>query len=277
MPEPSRLLEIAVEAARAGGAVLSARRDAALEVATKRGALDLVTQVDREAERAVCDVLRTRRPDDGILAEESGRTEGTGITWLVDPLDGTTNFTHRLPHYAVSVAAYEGGTGLAGAIYDPVRDELFTAARGAGAFAVVAGRRRRLHVARPERVERMLVATGFAYRKHGETVNVREFAAVLGRVQGIRRAGAATLDLAYVAAGRLDGFWEYRLGPWDMAAGAVLVREAGGVVVRVDGDDPWDPFAPSVAAGHPETLARLLPIVRAARRAGGEPDGTPLP
>ena len=273
MPDPSELLDVALEAARAGGRVLVRMRDAELSVATKRGDLDLVTQVDRAAEGAVLEVLRRRRPDDGVLAEESGSRPGAGLTWIVDPLDGTTNFTHRLPHYAVSVAVYDGERGLAGVVYDPVRDECFAAAAGGGARLLWPdGEARPLRVGRPERLERTLVATGFAYRKHGETVNLAEFGRVLARVQGIRRAGAATLDLAYVAAGRLDGFWEYRLGPWDTAAGAVLVREAGGEVTTVDGG-PWSPWSPSVAAGHPETLARLLPIVRG--ETGGGPERSP--
>lgn len=270
MTVAKELLDVAIAAARAGGAVLIEMRDVALEIATKRGELDLVTQVDRAAEAAVLDVVRGRRPHDAILAEESGEALGDGLTWIVDPLDGTTNFTHRLPHYAVSVGVYDGTRGLAGVVYDPVRDELFAAAAEAGGFLERGdGHRTPLRVTRPQRPERMLVATGFAYRKHGETVNVAEFERVLAGVQGIRRAGAATLDLAYVAAGRLDSFWEYRLGPWDTAAGAVLVSEAGGTVVQVDGA-PWSPWSPSVAAGHADALDLLLPLVRGELRPTAE-------
>ncbi len=260
MSEVGELLDVARRAAEAAGAVLSAHRGAHLEVETKRGALDLVTDVDRRAEQAVLDVLSREVPGDAVLAEESGAAGSGERTWIIDPLDGTTNFIHDLPHFAVSVAVYRGDVGLAGVILDPVRGETFLGAAGEGAWIERGAARRALRVRSPADLGHALLATGFAYRELGEAVNVREFVAVLPRVRGIRRCGAATLDLAYVAAGRLDGFWEYRLAPWDVAAGAILVREAGGQVDTIPGGG-FSPHAPSILAAAPAIAPALRSLL----------------
>jgi myo-inositol-1(or 4)-monophosphatase len=254
------LLDVAIEAALAAGADLRGRFGGELQVETKGSQLDLVTEADRAAEAIVVDRLTAAFPGDSILAEESGARPGGGRTWIIDPLDGTTNFTHGFPHFAVSIGAWSEGQGEVGVVYDPMRDELFAAARGQGARLVCGGQRTPLQVTSVQALDRALVATGFAYRTVGDTLNIAEFSRVIPRVRGVRRAGAAALDLAYVAAGRFDGFWEYRLAPWDTAAGAVLVREAGGVISSVDGS-AWTPFAPSVAAGGAEILPQLLDLV----------------
>ncbi len=228
---------------------------------TKGSQLDLVTEADRAAEALVVQYIASAFPQDAIVAEESGRHGGGPRTWIVDPLDGTTNFTHGFPHFAVSIAAWTGDQGEVGVVYDPMRDELFAAARGQGAHIIRDGCEERLRVTEVRDLDRALVATGFAYRHIGDTLNLAEFSRVVPRVRGVRRAGAAALDLAYVAAARLDGFWEYRLAPWDTAAGVVLVKEAGGVVQAIDGS-PWTPDSPSVAAGGTGILVRLLDLVR---------------
>jgi myo-inositol-1(or 4)-monophosphatase len=254
-------LTCAIEAALAAGSVLRDRFGGELHVETKGSQLDLVTEADRAAEAVVVDRIVAAFPEDAILAEESGARPGGGRTWIIDPLDGTTNFTHGFPHFAVSIGAWTGDVGEVGVIYDPMRDELFAAARGQGARLLSGGSEKPLHVSDVDALDRALVATGFAYRTVGDTLNIDEFSRVIPHVRGVRRAGAAALDLAYVAAGRFDGFWEYRLAPWDTAAGAILVREAGGVIQSIDGS-AWNPFAGSVAAAGAAILPPLLALVR---------------
>jgi myo-inositol-1(or 4)-monophosphatase len=231
---PQALLRVAVEAARAGGAVLRRRFGSAQRYARK-GAIDLVTSTDLAAEAAVLRVLKRRFPDHEILAEESGAhgvAGGSAYRWVIDPLDGTTNFAHGYPFVCTSVAVVRGGRSLAGAVYDPIRDELFSAARGHGA------RRngRRIRVSRVPRLGDALVVTGFPYDvfKNSRRV-VREFEAFLPKAQGVRRDGSAALNLCYVACGRFDGFWELKLHPWDVAAGSLIATEAGGRVTDYAG------------------------------------------
>ena len=254
----------AVEMARAAGEVLLERFEGALAVTSKSSARDLVTDADRAAEALIVGRIRERFPEHGIVAEEGGAAEpGPGAgTWIIDPLDGTTNFAHGLPHFAVSIALYGPEGARVGVVHDPIRGETFFASRGGGAW--LEGPRRpdrRLHVTACPRLEDALLATGFSYRR-AETGrdNLAELAAVLPQVRCVRRAGSAALDLAYVAAGRVDGFWEHDLSPWDTAAGALLVEEAGGVVERIDGGEAaWDPWAPTTLASG----AALAPALRA--------------
>ena len=227
------MLHTAVRSVREGGRVILMYFDQLdrLEYSSK-GRNDYVSQADVEAERAVLDVLTRAYPDHGIIAEESGEREGSEYTWIIDPLDGTTNFLHGFPMFAVSVAVKRAGVLEHGVVYDPLHDEMFTASRGEGAQL----NGKRIRVSTTRKLTPSLLGTGFPFRDLGIIEPwMRSFQSLLPKTSGIRRAGAAALDLAYVAAGRLDGFWEFGLKPWDMAAGALLIREAGGLVADVSG------------------------------------------
>lgn len=203
-----------------------------------KGSIDLVTQADEEAERLIVTALRESFPEHAILAEEGGETgdgDGSGHIWVVDPLDGTTNFAHGFPVFAVSMALRgPDGQPLLGVVVDPLSGECFAASRGGGATLNGAP----IHVTGEQELNRALLATGFPYDRHtAPDNNTAAFARFIRRAQGVRRAGAAALDLAYVACGRLDAFWEQSLHPWDVAAGILLVREAGGVVTNYVGGE----------------------------------------
>ncbi len=231
-------LAAAERIARAAGEVLLAAHGQPRQVEHK-GEVDLVTQADRRSEELIVSRLRQAFPDHGIVAEEGGGAESqNGLVWLVDPLDGTTNFAHTFPVFAISMALRGPEGLLLGVVLDPLRGECFTAARGHGA----ALNGQPIHVSACPNLDHALLATGFPYdRRTSEDNNVRSFDAFLRRCQGIRRPGAAALDLAYVACGRLDGYWEMRLKPWDISAGSLIVAEAGGTVTdyrgRADSDD----------------------------------------
>jgi myo-inositol-1(or 4)-monophosphatase len=223
---------IGIQAALAGGQVLSRRFGGVLEIRHK-GEVDLVTDADREAEQAVVAVIHGTFPRHDILAEEADygprRSE---YRWIIDPLDGTTNFAHGFPWFAVSVALEIGGEVVLGVVYNPVHGELFVAERGRGAFLNDI----QMRVSRTKRLEEAMLATGFPYdRKVSPANNYDHFIHFQQRAQACRRVGAASLDLAYTAAGRIDGFWEMKLQPWDVAAGQLLVTEAGGRVSAFDG------------------------------------------
>lgn len=228
-------LEFARTVARRAGEVLRDAYYQPREIDFK-GAVNLVTQADYAAEKLIVDALQEAYPGFAFLAEEGGEIAGdNGFRWLIDPLDGTNNFAHGYPVFAVSIALYEGTDPLLGVIYDPLRDECFSAAKGHGA----ALNGQPMHVSQIPDLRRALVATGFPYDRQTHTDNnVRAVDAFLRRAQGLRRAGAAALDLAYVAAGRLDAYWEKALGAWDLAAGILLVREAGGSVTPYSADAP---------------------------------------
>jgi myo-inositol-1(or 4)-monophosphatase len=233
------MLNIAVRAARRAGTVINRalNRLGDVRVDTK-GHRDYVTEIDREAEAAIIHTLLEAYPDHAILAEESGEHGSSDYVWVIDPLDGTTNFVHGSPQFAVSIALRVRGELDQGVIFDPVRDELFTASRGAGAQL----NNRKIRVSDCRDLEHALLATGFPVRNTAMLdAYLPTLAAFLPRVDGVRRAGAASLDMAFVACGRLDGFWEYGLQPWDIAAGALLVQEAGGIVGEPDGSS--DPLA----------------------------------
>jgi myo-inositol-1(or 4)-monophosphatase len=233
----SALLNVMVQAARKAGRTL--KRDFGevekLQVSLK-GPANFVTAADKRAEDILYQELSRARPGYGFLGEEGGRRDGADKThtWVVDPLDGTSNFLHGIPQFAVSVALEREGTIVAGVIYNPANDELYTAERGKGAFL----EDQRLRVAGRQRLVDAVVACALPHHGRGDLVLFRkEFAAVQDKVAGLRRFGAAALDLAWVAAGRLDGYWERNLSPWDMAAGLLMVREAGGFVSDIDGGD----------------------------------------
>src|SRR5438309_1140246 len=225
------MLGIAVRAARRAGAIINrAARDVDLMPVTRKRHNDFVTEVDKAAERAIIEVLHRAYPDHAILAEESGASAGNAgdseHTWIIDPLDGTTNFIHGFPQYAVSIALRHKGVLTQGVIFDPTKNELFTATRGRGAYL----NERRIRVSRRVLLNEALIGTGFPFRDfHGLDEYLGMFRELTARTAGIRRAGAAALDIAYVAAGRLGGFWEMGLSPWDVAAGAWMGRGAGGL------------------------------------------------
>lgn len=233
---PSSLLQVAIEAAQAGAEELRRRfRRGDLQVAEK-ARNDLVTEADRASEEAVLRHLRRARPEDGVLAEESGWSAGTeeGQRWIVDPLDGTANFAHGLPLFAVAVACMRGAELRAGVVLDPVGDNLFAAAAGEGAT----WNGEPIQVSKRHDLDGAFLATGFPFRAHEALDLYQEcFGRLFLAAGGLRRCGSAALDLAYTAAGVFDGFFEFRLSPWDIAAGELLIREAGGVVSDLDGGD----------------------------------------
>jgi myo-inositol-1(or 4)-monophosphatase len=224
-------VETAVDIAREAGALIQefARRRIGFEL---KGAYDLVTEADRSSEKLIVERLRQHFPTHAIVAEEGGGNEGTSeYRWYVDPLDGTTNFAHGFPVYNVTLGLERAGELVAGVIYDPTRDEMFAAELGGGAFL----NRQRIQVTKTARVEDSLSATGFPSRKRHQNINVHFYHQLAMLSHGVRRAGAAAIDLAYVACGRLDFFWEFGLNPWDVAAGILVVREAGGLCTDMQG------------------------------------------
>lgn len=226
---------------------------------SRKGPSDFVSSADIKAEKTLFEELSKARPGYGFVMEERGVVEGTDKTnrWLVDPLDGTTNFLHGIPHFAISIALEREGVLVAGVIYNVVRDELFWAERGQGAYL----NDRRLRVAGRADMRDALFGCGTPFHgKAGHDVALAEIGRVIDRTAGVRRFGAAALDLAYVAAGRFDGFWERNLNVWDIAAGAVLVREAGGVVNEIDGGDFMKTGA--VVASNQTLIAQLTQTVR---------------
>jgi len=262
VPAPGKvraLLEIAVEAARAAGVIQRDRYRSGFGVRNK-GAVDLVTEVDLACEEAIRAVLSRRAPGTAILGEEGGLSGHGDDRWIVDPLDGTTNYAHGYPVFCVSVAWEEGGTTRCGVVYDPLRDEIFTAERGRGAACDGASMR----VSTVARLDRSVLATGFPYDRLTHPRNYAEFQALTQATQGVRRSGSAALDLAYVACGRLDGFWEPGLQPWDLAAGCLLVAEAGGRVTGYGGD-PFHLSDADVVASNGALHRALLEELRRAR------------
>lgn len=235
MAARSAVINVMTRAAeKAGRAILRDFGEVEQLQVSRKGPADFVSAADRKAENFVRQELQKMRPDFGLLMEEAGTIVGKDPTsrWIVDPLDGTTNFLHGLSHWAVSIALEREGEIVAGVIYDPVKDEMFWAEKGAGAFL----NHKRLRVSARRNLPDALVATGIPFKGHGDgPVFTAQLNAVMVEVSGIRRFGSAALDLAYVAAGRFDAFWEMDLKPWDVAAGVVIVTEAGGYVTEIGG------------------------------------------
>jgi len=256
------MLGIAVRAARrAAGIISRAARDVDLLPVTRKRHNDFVTEVDHAAEQAVIEVLHRAYPEHAILAEESGATAGSSgeseYTWIIDPLDGTTNFIHGFPQYAVSIALRHKNVITQAVIYDPTKNELFTASRGRGAYL----NERRIRVSKRTQLAVALIGTGFPFRDlEGLDEYLTMFRELTVRTAGLRRAGAASLDIAYVAAGRLDGFWETGLSAWDMAAGALLVQEAGGLVGDFQGESGYLDSG-RIICGNPKIFAQLLQVI----------------
>jgi myo-inositol-1(or 4)-monophosphatase len=255
------MLNIAVKAARAAGALINrASLDLDLLKVSAKSPNDFVTEVDRASEEAIIEVLLGAYPGHGILAEESGRTHGakdSDYVWIIDPLDGTTNFIHGLPIYAVSIALAHRGVVQQGVVYDPCRNDLFFASRGRGAFL----NDRRLRVSKRTRMSESLIGTGFPFRR-GDNYKryLQMFEAVMPQCAGLRRPGAAALDLCYVAAGYYDGFFETGLNPWDVAAGALIITEAGGLVGNFTGEADYM-YQREVVAGNPKIYGQLVRLL----------------
>ncbi len=261
MATASNLIQVMIDATRKAGRKLA--RDfgevAELQV-SKKGPADFVSAADMKAEQVLVEELSRLRPGYGFLAEERGAVEGTDKShrWIIDPLDGTTNFLHAIPHYCISVALEREGELVAGVIHNPATNEIFWAEKGKGAFL---NNEKRLRVAARKHLDESVLATGIPFLgKPGHGQFLKELHQITQRVAGVRRFGSAALDLAYVAAGRFDGFWERDLKPWDMAAGALMILEAGGKVTTADGE-PYRSESTTILAAntdiHPLVLERL--------------------
>ena len=254
--------ELAIELARAAGDLLRSELLGPRRIAYKGSPTNIVTEMDARAEALIVDRLLAAFPDDAILAEERGAQAGrSGRRWIIDPLDGTTNYAHGLPIYGVSIALEVGGRVQLGVVYDPSQRELFVAERGAGAFCNDA----RLTVSAATTLDASLLATGFPYDiRVKDDNNLREYAAFAVRTRGVRRLGSAVLYLAWVAAGRFDGYWELRLGPWDVAAAGLMVEEAGGRLTAITGA-PLDLEAPTVIASNGRIHDAILAVLKEIR------------
>ena len=261
------MLNIAIKAARAAGAIINrGSQDLDILKISHKGPNDFVSEVDQAAEAAIIEILLGAYPQHGILAEESGRQHGakhSEFVWIIDPLDGTTNFLHGFPVYAVSIALAHRGQVQQAVVYDPTRNDLFYASRGRGAYL----NDRRLRVSKRTRLSDALVGTGFPFRR-GDSFQryVKMFEAVMQNCAGIRRPGAAALDLCYVAAGWYDGFFETGLNPWDMAAGSLMITEAGGLVGNFTGESDFL-YQREVVAGNPKVYGQLVTLLAPHTRA----------
>jgi myo-inositol-1(or 4)-monophosphatase len=247
-------IRVASMAARTAGKILR-EKFGGVDLVRKKGVIDLVTEADLEAEKAVLDIIGDHFPQDHILSEEAGDQGGSSNRiWLIDPLDGTTNFMHGFPFFAVSIALEIDQKMVLGVVYNPYLEEYFEAVKGSGAFL----NRRPIQVSKTDAIEDALLATGFPYHIHEHPEPVLErFARVLVKAQGVRRPGSAALDLCYVACGRMDGFWEEGLHPWDTAAGIVILSEAGGLLATYEGDR-YNPYQDSIVAANPELMGVVL-------------------
>ena len=252
----SAALALAVKAAREAGALLlEMRRSPATDIRSKSSATDLVSAADERAEHAIVTTIRKRRPDDALVAEEGSSAPGSsGVSWYVDPLDGTINYLYGIPHWCVSICCADTAGPLAGVVFDPLRDELFSASRGGGAEL----NGQRLAVTDKRELASALIATGFGYVATQRVTQGRIIARVLGDVRDVRRFGSAALDLSWVAASRFDGYFESVENPWDWMAGALLVREAGGRVTEVDQTDPAFPHIIASGPGIHDNLVAVL-------------------
>ncbi|HJV50170.1 MAG TPA: inositol monophosphatase family protein [Noviherbaspirillum sp.] len=256
------MLNTAVKAARRAAAVINrASFDIDRIKVTEKGHNDFVTEVDKAAELAIIEVLKNAYPDHAILAEESGASanlhDENENVWIIDPIDGTTNFIHGFPQYCVSIALQQRGQITQAVVYDPTRNDLFTATKGAGAYL----NEKRIRVSRRDKMAEALIGTGFPFRDTDHLDQyMKMFRIMTERCAGLRRPGAAALDLAYVAAGRLDGFFEKGLQTWDMAAGSLLITEAGGIVGNFSGESDYL-YKGDVIAGTPKIFAQMVALL----------------
>jgi myo-inositol-1(or 4)-monophosphatase len=257
------MLNTAIKAARRGAAIINrASFDLDRIKVTEKKHNDFVTEVDQAAEQAIIEVLKTAYPDHAILAEESGASadlhDEKEHVWIIDPLDGTTNFIHGFPQYCVSIALQQRGQITQAVVYDPTRNDLFTATKGVGAYL----NDKRIRVTRRDKLADSLIGTGFPFRDMSDMDQYMQmFRIMTERCAGLRRPGAAALDLAYVAAGRLDGFFEKGLQPWDIAAGSLLITESGGIVGNFSGDSDYL-YKGNVIAGTPKVFAQMVGLLK---------------
>jgi myo-inositol-1(or 4)-monophosphatase len=256
------MLNTAIKAARRGASVISrASFDLSVLQVTKKQHNDFVTEVDQAAEAAIIDVLKKAYPDHAILAEESGASanlhDDNENVWIIDPLDGTTNFIHGFPQYCISIALQQRGQITQAVVYDPTRNDLFTASKGAGAYL----NEKRIRVSKRDKIADALIGTGFPFRDmRGLDEYMKMFRVMTENCAGLRRPGAAALDLAYVACGRLDGFFEKGLKPWDIAAGALLITEAGGIVGTFEGEADYL-YKGDIIAGNPKVFSQQVNLL----------------
>jgi len=252
------IINIAVKAARRAGRIINQAADNLDALTIKHKSLnDLVSEVDRASEAAIIETIQSAYPEHAILAEESGASGDSDHVWIIDPLDGTTNYLHGFPVYAVSIGVAVKGVLSHGVIFDPTRNDLYTASRGRGAFL----NERRMRVSRRTKLIDGLIATGFPFREFAHAdAYMAMMKELMRKTAGIRRPGAAALDLAAVAAGRMDGFWEIGLAPWDMAAGALMILEAGGLVGDLEGNETYMQRG-QIVAGNPKIFAQLLQTI----------------
>lgn len=253
------LLNIAKEAAKAAGNVIRFYQDRFDQITVEsKGRNDYVSQCDFEAEQAIIKTIRKYHSNHNILAEESGVQNGNSdVEWIIDPLDGTTNFLHQFPQFAVSIAVSVKGKLMHAVIYDPLADEMFTASRGSGAYL----NNHRIRVSEQRTLDNALLATGFPYHDFSYIdAYLASFKAFMTSTAGIRRAGSAALDLAYVACGRVDGFWELNLKPWDIAAGALLIREAGGLATDFGGGENFLKSG-NIMAANPKMYKEMAQVI----------------
>ncbi|HTN42458.1 MAG TPA: inositol monophosphatase family protein [Nitrospiria bacterium] len=266
--EPSPFLDVALQAAKAGGKVL--RKFFATDMRIDfKGEVNLVTEADRAAEAVIVRTIRRRFPDHRFLAEEGGEhatpeSIGSDHKWIVDPLDGTTNFAHSFPMFCVSIGLETRGEVVLGLVYDPLHEEMFLAEKGKG--ATLNGRR--IHVSKTEKLNASLLVTGFAYDVRQDLLNnLDHFSNFSLRVQGVRRTGSAALDLCYVACGRFDGFWEMKLSPWDTAAGSLIATEAGATVTDF-GNRPYQIYLKEILASNGKIHREMVEVLESAKRSG---------
>ena len=253
------MLNIAIRAARAAGDSIVREMDHACDISIEsKGTNDFVTEVDKNAEKIIINTIKNAYPNHAFLAEETGLSGEGDFLWIIDPLDGTTNFLHGFPHFAVSIALQHKGVLDQAVIYDPLKQELFTASKGTGALL----NNKKIRVTSKKSLDGALLGTGFPYNNEKAVTHfIKSFKAFFPKVAGIRRAGVASLDLAYVACGRLDGFWEFALKPWDIAAGALIVQEAGGINVELMGEIDFMKTG-NIISANPKMIKAMLKILR---------------
>jgi len=252
------ILNIAIRAARAAGDSIVRQMDRVSDISIEsKGKNDFVTEVDKNAEEIIIYTIKNTYPEHAFLGEETGQSGESDFLWIIDPLDGTTNFLHNFPHFAVSIALQHKGVLEQAVVYDPLKQELFTASKGKGALL----NNRKIRVSNKKTLDGALLGTGFPFNDEAAMTSfIESFKALFPTVAGIRRAGVASLDLAYVASGRLDGFWEFNLKPWDIAAGALLVQESGGVNAELTGGVDYMQSG-NIISANPKMIKAMLKVL----------------
>lgn len=270
--ELQKQLKLAIEVAHEAGSLLMKGFFEEKNIQQKSSAVDWVTEYDQASEKLIADKLLYTTPDHGILGEEGSRINGSsGYNWIIDPLDATNNFAHRFPIFTVSIALYYQGIPLIGVVYDPMRKETFTAIRGEGASLSSPAGERELKVSNTTEIQKSLLATGFPYdRQTSSRNNIQELSAFIRTAQGIRRPGCASLDMVYVSAGRLDGYWELKLFIWDMAAAWLIVEEAGGRVSNLDGQSLNMEEKLSVVMSNGQIHQQMVDVIHSVRKKNKE-------